>query len=232
MKPQAVVLLSSGLDSLTALSQAVKEYHISLALTFDYGQRAAKQELACARKIARFYKIPHKTIKLTWLKKITTTALVNKKAQLPQLTAVSQGNKATAQAVWVPNRNGVFLNIAAAFAESLKSKILITGFNKEEAATFPDNSLAFCQKAEAFFSYSTSNKVKIKNYFYNKDKKEILKTAVKNQAPLEYLWSCYEGKAIFCGKCESCLRFKHAIIANKLTDLLNKHKKFRNIRSS
>lgn len=210
MKPKAIVLLSAGLDSLTALSVAVKEYNVVLALTLDYGQRAAKRETAQAKKIAQFYKIPHQVIGLNWFKNIIPTALVNKKKNLPKLSSIKQGNTQTAQAVWVPNRNGLFLNIAAAFAESLGAKTIITGFNAEEAKTFPDNSLDFCKAADKFFGYATLNKVKVKNYFYNKAKPEIYKIALKQGAPLEYVWSCYEGGREACNHCESCLRFKHA----------------------
>jgi len=127
------------------------------------------------------------------------------------MSSVNQGNKSTAKSVWVPNRNGLFLNIAAGFAESLGAQTIITGFNQEEAKTFPDNSLAFCQVADKFFGYSTLNKVKVKNFFYNKNKTEILKTALKNKAPLKYVWPCYYGGWKLCGKCESCVRYFNAV---------------------
>jgi 7-cyano-7-deazaguanine synthase len=227
-RTKAVILLSAGLDSCVALAEAVKQYEVVLALTFDYGQRAAKREIVAARKIAKFYDLPHQVIKLNWFKKIINTALVNKHKPLPELKNIAAGNFSTAQAVWVPNRNGLFLNIAAAFAEALQAGTVITGFNKEEAQTFPDNSLEFCQSADKFFYFSTLNKVKIKNYFYKKEKAKIIKTALKNNAPLEYLWSCYEGGRRFCGKCESCLRLKNALLKNGLLEIYTK--KYHNYR--
>lgn len=228
-KNNAILLLSSGLDSVTALALAKKKYTL-LALTFDYGQRAARQEINSAKKITKFYKIPLEVIQLPWFKKIIKTSLVNSHKKIPVLNNIRQGSKATAKAVWVPNRNGLFLNIAAAFAESKGTKTIIAGFNQEEAHTFPDNSLDFCQAANKFFSYSTLNKVKVINYFFNKNKKDILKTAIKKQVPLQFIWSCYYGYNKFCGKCESCLRLKSALLANnKLEIYAKKYKNYRGL---
>lgn len=207
---KAVILLSAGLDSLTALSEAAKKLEVVCALTIDYGQRAAKREIALAKKIAAYYKIKHLVIRLPWYQRIIQTSLVNRKTKVPQLQSVAEGNFATAKSVWVPNRNGLFLNIAAAYAESFKVDYIITGFNKEEAVTFPDNSLAYCQAIEKALAYSTLNKVKVKNYFFAKDKQAIYKLAVKNKAPLQYVWPCYHGGRLMCGTCESCQRFLRA----------------------
>lgn len=216
---KAVILLSAGLDSLTALSEACKKISVVCALTIDYGQRAAKREIAMAKKIAAYYSVPHRVIRLPWYAKIITSALVNRKTLVPQLQDAKDGNLKTAKAVWVPNRNGLFLNIAAAYAESLHADYIITGFNKEEAVTFPDNSLAYCQATDRALSYSTQNKVKVKNYFFNKDKKQIYAMAIKNKAPLQYVWPCYHGGWRMCGTCESCQRFLRAANAHLDTRL-------------
>ena len=116
MKTKAVILLSGGLDSLTALAEAQKKYQVILAITFDYGQRAAKKEQKAARQISRHYKVKHQVIKLGWYKKIIHSALVDTTRKIPEIMTVKQGSKATAESVWVPNRNGLFLNIADGFA--------------------------------------------------------------------------------------------------------------------
>lgn len=211
---KAIILLSAGLDSLTALSLARKEFTIVCALTMDYGQRAAKREITMAKKIAAYYKIPHIVIRLPWYAKIIQSALVNRKVKVPQIQNAIDGNLKTARSVWVPNRNGLFLNIAAAYAESLGAGTIIAGFNKEEAVTFPDNSLAYCRATDKALSFSTQNKVKVKNYFFKKDKKQIYALAVKNGAPLQYVWPCYHGGSKMCGTCESCQRFLRAKNAN------------------
>ncbi len=79
---KGIILLSGGLDSLVSLGLGVKEYGIRLALTFDYGQKSAKDEVEASRKICDYYGIEHKVIKLDWLREITHTALVADK-ELP-----------------------------------------------------------------------------------------------------------------------------------------------------
>ena len=79
MNKTGIILLSGGLDSLVSLAVARDFCDVKLALTFDYSQRALKDEIQAASEIAAFYKIEHKVIKLPFLSEITNNALVNKK---------------------------------------------------------------------------------------------------------------------------------------------------------
>ena len=85
MKPviKSVILMSGGLDSLAALGFVKEKYGIELALTFDYGQKAAIQEIEASKKICEFYNIKNKVIKLDWLKEITQTSLVSSEENIP-----------------------------------------------------------------------------------------------------------------------------------------------------
>lgn len=211
---KSIVLLSGGLDSTVSLAHALKESEVVLTLTFDYGQRAAEKEKAAAAALAAHYKLRHRVIELPFLKEITGTALVSVDEDLPQpdLSGLDDYEKstATAAAVWVPNRNGVFINIAAAFAEAYHCGLVVTGFNREEAVTFPDNSPEFVSAASSALSYSTLNKVKVVSYTQRLDKVEIIRLGMKLDVPFQYIWSCYKGEENMCGLCESCLRFRRA----------------------
>ena len=213
---KSVVLLSGGLDSTVAFRQAVDTTEVKLALTFDYGQRAAKREIAAAEAMAGLSGVPHAVIGLPWLKEVTKTALVDEGRELPKLGMGDLDGETgktgpSARAVWVPNRNGVFINIAAAYCEALEAELIFTGFNREEAATFPDNSPGFVDAVNDSLSYSTLSKVKVVSPTSSMDKNEIVRFGIENGAPLEHLWSCYEGGAVMCGRCESCLRLKRAL---------------------
>ena len=210
---KAITLLSSGLDSVAALTIAAKSFDIEMAITFDYGQRAGMREIEYSKQVCEYFGIEHRVITLNWLSEITSTSLVNRNAEVPSLsfedideTAPAEITKDSAKAVWVPNRNGVMLNIAGAFAESRECDYLVVGFNGEEAATFPDNSLAYVKAMDNAFTYSTQNGVKILAPLIELGKTEIVKKALEEKAPLEYSWSCYHGEEIPCGKCESCRR--------------------------
>jgi len=209
----AVILLSAGLDSLVALDYCVKnrEYNVELALTFNYGQKAAKQELEKSKKICEYYNIEHKIIELDWLKEITKTSLVSDTA----IPTDSLHTEESAKAVWVPNRNALFLNIAASFCDSYGYKYIIYGANKEEGQTFPDNTEYFRTEITNLFKTSTLVKPKVITPLINYNKDDIVKIAVANKAPLELVWSCYTSGDRHCGLCESCNNLKKALIANQ-----------------
>ena len=104
---EGIILLSGGLDSLVALDYVQKQgISIKLALTFDYGQKAVKKEIETSENICKYYNISHKIISLDWLKEITKTALVCAKT----IPTENLNTKQSAEAVWVPNRNALFLN--------------------------------------------------------------------------------------------------------------------------
>jgi 7-cyano-7-deazaguanine synthase len=213
---KSVVLLSGGLDSAVAFKKALDEYGVAMALTFDYGQRAAKREIAAAAAMALRFDVPHEVVNIPWLKKITKTALVDKGAPLPEpdIDALDDAEKSSSSAekVWVPNRNGVFINIAAAYCESIDAGMLIAGFNAEEAVTFPDNSPAFISAANKALSYSTLSRVQVLSPTSELNKTEIVRLGMEIDAPLDLVWSCYEGGEVMCGVCESCMRLRRALV--------------------
>ncbi len=211
----AITLLSGGLDSMVSTAIAAKRHKIVLALTFDYGQRAAKREIEAARKIAKYFNIPHKVVPLKWLSEICKTSLVarNKKVPLLSLGALSKKGvtASSAKAVWVPNRNALFVNIAAAFAETIGSKVIVAGFNKEEAATFPDNSPEFVSAANRTLALSTMIRPKVFSFTQRMTKRDMVDFAFESDLPIELVWSCYLGGKLQCGRCESCMRFIAAL---------------------
>lgn len=206
---KGVAILSGGLDSTVSLAAAVRRMDVVLALTFDYGQRAARREREASARIARRYGVPHRAIAIPWLAGLTRTALVNRKARLPR----REMSERSAKAVWVPNRNGVFIEISAAHAESLGATRLVTGFNREEAATFPDNSPAYVRAVNRALSFSTANGVRVVSFTGDLDKRAIVRLGRRLGAPLGLVWPCYEGGRAWCRECESCLRSLRAFDA-------------------
>lgn len=211
---QAVVLLSAGLDSTVNLYMAHEEFGSALlALTFDYGQTAASKEILRASASAQVLKIRHEVIDLKWFEKFTHSALHGKQklVQGEEVDILSHEHSLeTAKNVWVPNRNGIFLNIAAGFAEGAGAKYVIPGFNAEEAQTFPDNSRDFMSGLEQSLRFSTANHVEVKCYTADMDKIEIFEKARDIGIPEDHLWPCYLDGEEWCCRCESCLRYIRA----------------------
>ncbi len=223
-KKDSVILLSAGLDSTVNFYAALQETNVVMAITFNYGQKSAVKEIERARLIAADHKVKHLVVDLPWLKDLGNSSLTHDKVSVPTGKYVSLDNKqlsqASARAVWVPNRNGVFLNVAAAYAESITAEIIVPGFNREEAITFPDNSFDFLRAVRKAFVYSTSIGVDIQCYTIAMGKTEIVELGKKLKVPFEKIWPCYQAKERWCGECESCKRSKRAFMAARL-DLNN-----------
>ena len=115
-----------------------------------------------------------------------------------------------------------FLNIAGCFADSENYDYILIGANKEEAQTFSDNTQNFIDRLNAEFEYSTQKHPKVVAPLINSDKNDIVKLALDNKIPLEYVRSCYAGGEKHCGKCESCTRLKNALEYNHDTYYIRK----------
>lgn len=213
---RSIVLLSGGLDSTVNVKLAARDTEIQRVLTFDYGHRAGWCETRAAADICKQLELPHEVVRLDWLADITRSALVDIDRTLPHPAPEdlddAEKASASARAVWVPNRNGVFLNVSAAYAETYGCELIITGFNKEEAASFPDNSSGFLDAVNGSLAYSTFAKPLVRSYTIDLDKRQIVNLGREIQAPLERVWACYEGGDAPCWHCESCLRFKRALV--------------------
>ena len=210
---KSIALLSSGLDSVVALTLALEDTDVELALTFDYGQLSAQREIEYSKKVCQHFGIEHRVIKLPWLAQISGSALTGAK-QIPELREeeldLREVAEQTARQVWVPNRNGVFINIAASFAEALECDSIIVGFDAEEAETFPDNSREYVEAVNRALEFSTLNRVKVIAPVIDLNKSQIVAIGMEKGAPLEWSWSCYYGNDKPCMKCESCQRRSRA----------------------
>jgi queuosine biosynthesis protein QueC len=217
MRKKAVVLLSGGLDSSVNAFITAGTHELVLALTFNYGQRAAVSEIRSAAALAKHLGVRHQVVELPWFKDFNRSSLLVDSMSVPTGAAVSiddqKQSEQTAKSVWVPNRNGIFLNIAAAYAEALDAEVIVPGFNKEEAATFPDNSQAFLDKITDSLYYSTANHVKAECFTTDLVKTEIVKKGEALKLPWKLIWPCYFTGDQWCGQCESCQRGKRAFAA-------------------
>lgn len=211
----AILLLSGGLDSTAAAWLLPGEVRPALALTADYGQRAARREAAAAYAIAGELGIPHRTVHLPFLREATRSPLVNREVPVPEPAPADldhpERSRETAELVWVPNRNGVLIAMAATWAEAGGARFVVCGFNREEARTFPDNSPEFIERTNEALNYSTRNRVRVLAPTIAMEKPEIAARAFAAGAPLHRCWSCYLGDEQPCARCESCLRFDRAL---------------------
>ena len=209
---KAISIFSGGLDCTVATSLFNEDYEI-YALTFNYGQKAFKQEYKASKMICDKMNWHHEVIDLSWLNNISESSLNNtnsiievKKEDLDDLDKSIE----SAMNVWVPGRNTVFTSIGLAYAESLGAEIIIVGWNNEEGLTFPDNSKEFLDKFNELIEVGSPDSIKIEAPVVNLNKEELVKLGVEINAPIELSYSCYKGEDKPCGLCESCMRRKRA----------------------
>ncbi|PWB50776.1 MAG: 7-cyano-7-deazaguanine synthase QueC [Candidatus Methanoperedenaceae archaeon] len=222
---KSIVLLSSGLDSTVAFKEA---YNISdeiLCVTFDYGQKAREKEILYSRMICERYNAGHIVIELPWFR--TFRGALTEGSVLPEIKENELDDMESAQKsarmVWVPARNVVFLSIGAALAENHEYDTIVTGFDAEEAATFPDNTPEFVERFNEMLKFGTLTKTRVLAPLISMNKYDIVRRGYEIDAPFEWSWSCYEGTERPCGICESCLRRKRAFeIASTIDPLLER----------
>lgn len=158
--------------------------------------------------VATFYQLPFQEVDLGWLRSLAPEGMRSSKSPgepPPRLDTVDE--------VWIPNRNGVLLNVAAAFAESYRCGLVVTGFNREEAVDFPDNRAEYVSIVNRALELSTRTGVRVVSFTRDLDKRGILELGIVLGAPLGVIWSCYDGGEMMCGRCASCRRVQGAIDA-------------------
>jgi 7-cyano-7-deazaguanine synthase len=195
LRKTALVLLSGGLDSAVALYWALnKDYEVS-TITFHYFLRSPKEIDAC-NAVARKGRAKNININLEFLKEVVD---LRKQTRNPLL------NKAPG--AYIPSRNTIFYGIASSFAETLDTKYIIGGHNKDDARTFPDASLDFFKsfnETVALGKLSKGRTGKLVMPLSNLGKSDVVKLGHKLGVPFELTWSCYLSGNQPCGKCSAC----------------------------
>ncbi|MDR1415544.1 MAG: 7-cyano-7-deazaguanine synthase QueC [Odoribacteraceae bacterium] len=204
---KAIVLLSGGLDSATALYVAREEGFDELyALTFLYGQRHDR-ELSSARAIARAAGVKeHQVVKLP-LHQWGHSALTDADAPLPEGTINPDGTPAT----YVPARNLVFLAVAASYADATGIADIFIGVSQVDYSGYVDCREPFIRAMEEAINAGTElgvnggRRVRVHAPFLHASKAEEISLGRRLGVDYSLTWSCYEGGVRPCGRCDSCL---------------------------
>ena len=211
MPTSCVVLFSGGLDSTTALAWALERYDRVQALTFDYGQRH-RVEIALARRAARRLGVPHAVLEVD-LRPVGGSALTDAAIALPRSPVRRRAARpAGPPSTYVPFRNGVFLALAAAWAEARGVRDLVCGFHVADSPDYPDTTRAFVRAMERAVRAGTNAAFggpppRILAPLLGLDKPGIIRLGLRLGADYSRSVSCYAGGERPCGACSSC-RFR------------------------
>jgi 7-cyano-7-deazaguanine synthase len=207
LNKRAIVLLSGGLDSATALAIARDEGFDCLALSFAYGQRH-QIELAAARQVAKaFSVVEHRKLDID-LAGFGGSALTDSAIAIPEEPyQPEQGIPVT----YVPARNTIFLSLALAWAEVMEVFDIFIGINAVDYSGYPDCRAEFIRAFETMANLATragveGRHVHIHTPLIELSKADIIRRGVAFGVDYSRTISCYQpdpqGRA--CGRCDSC----------------------------
>ena len=201
---RAVVLLSGGLDSATALAMAKAQGFACYVLSFDYGQRSVT-ELNAARAIAtQLGAVEHRVLRLS-LEDFGGSALTDNSIDVPE------GECEGVPVTYVPARNTVFLSLALGWAEVLDADAIFIGVNAVDYSGYPDCRPEFIQAFETMANLATrrgieGDPISIQTPLMHLTKADIIEQGTALGIDYALTVSCYqaddEGRA--CGRCDSC----------------------------
>jgi 7-cyano-7-deazaguanine synthase len=204
---KAVVLLSGGLDSATALAWArrVKKWDCR-CLLFDYGQRH-RREIRAARALARRAKCPVEVVRfrLPW----GGSSLIDANVSVPThaLAAIGRGPLPN---TYVPARNTLFIAFALSWADEIGAENIVIGANALDYSGYPDCRPAYLRAMQLAGRLGTrlgaekKKRIRVWAPLLRLSKAAIIQKGVALDVPYEKTWSCYQGGRRPCGTCDSC----------------------------
>ncbi|HLQ42034.1 MAG TPA: 7-cyano-7-deazaguanine synthase QueC [Thermoplasmata archaeon] len=212
MVETAVVLVSGGMDSATALVMTIKEGNRVIALTFDYGQRH-RRELDAAARVAKHFRVADHRIVAIDLSAIGGSALTDERIRVPEQRRIEEIGRGI-PITYVPARNTIFLSYAMGLAEATAAKAIVIAANQVDYSGYPDCRPEFYEAFQEVARLGTrrgveGDVIEIRTPLIRMSKADIVRKGEELGVPWELTWSCYLGGVKACGVCDSCqLRLK------------------------
>ncbi len=222
---KAIVLLSGGLDSTTALYLAKNQGFDELyAITFLYGQKHDK-ELKSAQAVAKAVGVKeHKIVNLL-LNQWHGCSLTDPDMEVKD----GDAERTDIPDTYVPARNMVFLSVAASWADALDITDIFIGVSEVDYSGYVDCREEFIKAMEQAVNLGTvlgaekKQHITIHAPFMHMTKAEEVKLGEQLGVDFGLTWTCYRGGDKPCGTCDSCLlrakAFEEAGVTDPLTIL-------------
>ena len=208
------VLLSGGMDSVTAFYEVLGQHEVVACLSFDYGAKHNPKEIPFAKLHADRNGVLHQVIPLDFINRLFKSDLLQSGGAIPDGHYAEASMKQTV----VPFRNGIMLAIATGYAESVDAEGLVIAAHSGDHTIYPDCREPFIQAMATAMGEGTYAKIRLLRPFINMDKTGIAKRGVELGIDFSETWSCYKGGAIHCGTCGTCVERREAFILAGLPD--------------
>jgi 7-cyano-7-deazaguanine synthase len=210
---KVVVLLSGGLDSTVLAADLHKRGERLEAITFNYGQRHAR-ELDAARAVAASLNIPQNIVDLDLARLAPTSSQTSSSIAVPHGHYADESMRVTV----VPNRNMVMLSLAIARAIADGADAVAFAAHKGDHAIYPDCRLPFVRAMEKVAAVCHYDPIQILTPFLNSSKTDIVRRGALVRAPFALTYSCYEGGPQHCGECGTCVERREAFARARVLD--------------
>jgi 7-cyano-7-deazaguanine synthase len=200
----AVVLVSGGMDSATAVYEAIERGYEPYFFHTSYGQRTEHTEAECARTLAETVDpadVLH--IETDHLAQIGASALTDDEIDVEDTETVEDDEIPD---TYVPFRNANLLSMAVSYAEATGCTAIFIGAHSEDFSGYPDCRPAFFAAFQDVIDTGTKPETDIELIapFVEWSKTDIARRGQELGVPYEQTWSCYRDDPPACGTCDAC----------------------------
>ncbi|AGN01160.1 exsB protein [Salinarchaeum sp. Harcht-Bsk1] len=203
MSENAVILVSGGMDSATAVYEAIHRGYEPYFLHTSYGQETEDKELECARALAEEVEAADFLhVATEHLSAIGDSSLTDDEIDVAEADPDAEGIPTS----YVPFRNANLLSMAVSYAEASDCRALFIGAHSEDFAGYPDCRPEFFEAFQQVIDVGTKPETKIDLIapFVEWSKTDIAERGLELGVPYELTWSCYRSEEPACGTCDSC----------------------------
>ncbi|KAB1184800.1 MULTISPECIES: 7-cyano-7-deazaguanine synthase QueC [Haloferax] len=200
---RAVILVSGGMDSATAVYEAMERGYDPLFLHTSYGQRTENKEFESAQRLAEVVG-PDEFLRVETehLKHIGASSLTDESIEVADADMESKDIPSS----YIPFRNANLLSMATSFAESQDASAIFIGAHSEDFSGYPDCRPSFFEAFQQVIDAGTKPEtdITLEAPFVEWSKTQIAERGIELGVPYNHTWSCYREEAPACGTCDSC----------------------------
>jgi len=204
---KTIVICSGGLDSVSLAHKVAAEQDLAGLLSFDYGQRHAK-ELDFARLCAERLGVAHRVVDLRGVGAALSGSALTDDVDVPDGHYAEETMKVTV----VPNRNAIMLAVGFGMAAAEGAEAVAVAVHGGDHFIYPDCRPGFIDAFQAMETRALEGvaDVTLLAPFVQISKADIVREGARHGTPFAQTWSCYKGGEIHCGRCGTCVERREA----------------------
>lgn len=204
---KTIVICSGGLDSVSLAHKVAAERELTALLSFDYGQRHAKEldfAAACARRLA----VAHHVVDLRSVGAALSGSALTDDVDVPD----GHYQEDTMRITVVPNRNAIMLAVGFGMAAAQGASAVAAAVHGGDHFIYPDCRPDFIDAFQAMENKALDGVAKVDLYtpFVTISKADIVTEGARHNTPFADTWSCYKGGDLHCGRCGTCVERREA----------------------